>query len=183
MSAFWVSPHTFRGKFAGATHISDNNSGPIFLDEVRFWVASPAFHGKFSGVTHFWDSNSGPEKMVEVRFLGRTTCIPKQNRRVPRSSRFCPVARKTAPLGSYGHFKFLTISCQPVTDSALRLAPISLRTVIRARTRPNMITTAPRHRRHRENIGDLHYPQRLRGAGQGLPRQHANIRTHPHRHH
>ena len=106
---------------------------------------------------HFWGSNSGPEHLVEVRFLGRTICIPEQNRRVPRSSRFYPVARKTAPLGSYGRFKLLAISRQPVTDSALRLAPISLRIAIRARTRPNMIMTAPRHRRHRESIGDFRY--------------------------
>ena len=74
-------------------------------------------------MTHFWGrSNPGPEKLVEVRLLGRTTCAPKQNRRVPRSSRFYPVARKTAPLGSYGHFQLLAIDCQ---FPYLRLAPIS----------------------------------------------------------
>ena len=111
MSAFWVSLPSSPVKFAGVIRFRTTNPDPKGWTRSAFWVASPASPGKFSVVPHFWGSNFGPKKMVEVRFLGRTTCTPKRHRRVPRSSRFYRVARKTTPLRSYGPFNFLAIYC------------------------------------------------------------------------
>ena len=108
---FWVLPPVSPGKIAGATHFPDSKSGPKSSDEVRFLGCITSIPRQIFGGYPLLGSNFGPEKLVEVCFLGRTTCIPKQNRRVPRSTRTFPVARKTAPLGCYGHFKFMTLDC------------------------------------------------------------------------
>jgi len=108
-----VSTPTSPGESAGRPSFSTINPGQNVWTRSAFLVASPASPGNVSGETHFWGSNSGPKKLLEVRFLSRTIRIPKQNRRVPRNSRSCRVARKTAPLRrySYGCFTFLAIYC------------------------------------------------------------------------
>jgi len=163
---------------------SEPESEPSYearLMDVRFLSLPIYTPGQICRNDHFSDSNSGPTSVDEVRFLVRITGIPRQ---IFGGDPFLGQLFRTRKFGR----RPKPVTGNPATGnkrSALRLAPIASRTAVRARTRPNDSMTAPRHHLHwhRENIGDFRFPQRFRSAAQGLPRQHANMRTRLHRHH